>query len=460
MVFSTSFQNMLRQFRNDGCKIATAIHSGYATNEEMDYLTCRGDMISFLPSGREHRVNENGRWMREGRQEGKPSRVIRKIIRPSAIEQFDIKDSDFEKFGYAIRAYVLSNGDGDPDSQLQTANIVVCNGMFIPHYYDHNNYAPDVGGNLAGSCMRNVDGDYFDVYSANDDVCHMAVALTPQHKVLGRALLWKTDQYGWCMDTIYAEDHIRPMFINFANANGMRYKASQSCHHHDFDMLNGERVGCGNLSVKLKYCDFDQYPYLDTLYYMDTYNSVIQNHSDGADRELRNTDGEFNDMEDEVECIHTGNYYHEDDCRYVDYRYNGSYYEGYVHHEYTVYVRGGYHAIQDHAVEVNGDYYLMDDDDIRYSEYEDTHYHIDDCVYVESESDYRHIDDCVEIDYEWYLKEDCVDTRDGWVHRDDAVRTHDCEWIHKDNAIEVDGEVFHKDDYEEQPTDEPLNENV
>lgn len=460
MVFSTSFHNMLHQFRTNGCKIATAILQGYTTNEEMDYLACRGEMISFLPSGREHRVNDNGRWMREGRQEGKPSRVIRKILIEAAIEDFEIKESDFEKFSYSIRSYVMTNGDGDPDSQAASATIVVCNGEFISNYYNHHNYAPDVGGNLAGSCMRNVESEYFDLYVDNYNVCHMAVALTPQHKVLGRALLWKTEQYGWCMDTIYAEDHVRPMFINFAIANGMRYKAAQSCHHHAFDMFNGERIAGGETHVMLREWDFSYYPYLDTLYYMDTNAPCIQNYSDGADRELRNTDGEFSDMEDEVECIHTGNYYREDECRYVDYRYNGTYYEGYVHYDYTVYVRGGYHAIIDHAVEVNGDWYLMDDDDIRYSEYDDTYYHTDDCVYVDSENDYRYIDDCVQIDYEWYIKEDCVDTRDGWVHRDDAVATTHGGWIHKDNVIEVDGCVYHKDDYEEQPTDEPLNENV
>jgi hypothetical protein len=449
MVFSTSFLNMLRQFRNDGCKIATAIHAGYATNEEMDYITCRGDMISFLPAGREHRVNDNGRWMREGRQEGKPTRVIRKIIRPAAIEQLDIKDSDFEKFGYAIRSYVMTNGDGDPDSQVATATIVVCNGAFIGHYYSHDNYAPDVGGNLAGSCMRNADEEYFDIYEGNPDVCHMAVAITPQHKVLGRALLWKTSQHGWCMDTIYAEEHIRPMFINFAVSNNMRYKSDQSCHTHVFNMYNREHVMCGDVDVQLRYCDYDLYPYLDTLYYLDTNICKLQNYQGNADRELRNTDGDFSNMEDEVECIHSGNYCNENDCRYVDYRYNGSYYEGYVYEDYVVYVRGGYHVIIDHAVEVgcHGDWYLRDDDNIRHSEYDDTYYHIDDCVYVESESDYRHVDDCVEIDYEWYLKEDCV-------------KDHNGKWIHSDDAIEIDGITYHKDDYEEQPTDEPLNENV
>lgn len=460
MVFSTSFQNMLHQFRNDGCKIATAIHSGYATNEEMDYLTCRGEMISFLPYGREHRVNDNGRWMREGRQEGKPSRVIRKILRPAAFELFEIKESDFEKFGYAIRSYVMTNGDGDPDSQAASATIVVCNGEFIGHYYYKDNYAPDVGGNLAGSCMRNADAEYFDIYEGNPDVCHMAVAITPQHKVLGRALLWKTNQHGWCMDTIYAEDHIRPMFINFAVSNNMRYKSDQSCHTHVFNMYNRERIMCGDVDVQLRYCDYDYFPYVDTLYYLDTNICRLQNYQGDADRELRSTDGDFNDLDNEVECIHSGNYYHENDCRYVDYRYNGSYYEGCVYEDYVVYVRGGYHVIIDHAVEVGGNWYLMDDDDIRHSEYDDCYYHIDDCVYVESERDYRHIDDCVDIECEWYLKEDCVESRDGWIHRNDAVKTHDCEWIHKDDAIEVDGEIFHKDDYEEQPTDEPLNENV
>jgi len=449
MVFSTSFQKMLRTFHNDGIKIATAIIHGFTTTEEMDYLTCRGEMISFLPRGKNHQVNEeSGRWLRTGRQEGKPSRVIRKIITRDGIDRYELKESDFEKFGYSVRAYIMINGDGDPDSQLATATIVVCNGDFIPHYYNGDNYAPDIGGNLAGSCMRNKDEDFFTLYAYNHKVCHMAVALTAHHKVLGRALLWKTDEYGWCMDSIYAEDHVKPMFIHFAIENGMRYKAEQSCHHNDFDMFNGERIGCGNVSAKLQEWDFNQYPYLDTLFYMDTNYSQLQNYCDGADRELRSTDGEFTDLDDnEVECIASGSYYPEDDCYYVEYQYEGRWVDGHAFYDFVVSDGHGNRFLREHCVEINGAWYLRDDEDLRYSDHDGCYYHMDDVVYVEADRDYRHIDDCVEIDHEWYAKEDCV-------------KDHNGNWIHSDDAIEVDGITYHKDEYEEQTTDEQLNETV
>ena len=276
--------------------LLAGVGTGFAREDEINYITCRGAMISYLPAGKEHIVNENGRWSRQNRQEGKPSRIILKLLTNSAISEFDIKPSHIEAFGYNLHAYVLSNGDGDDDKPMPKISMWVANGEFIKQYYDGEWYAKGQDSNLSGSCMRSKDESYFDLYSDNYNVCHILVARDDQFTLHGRALLWKT-HVGWCMDTVYAAEHIRPMFIDFAIQHGMRYKSSQSCHHQLFDMFDGKVDGSTYFEVKMQYTDgYDYYPYMDTLSYMCDITRTISNSPTNMQYELTSTDGERSDL--------------------------------------------------------------------------------------------------------------------------------------------------------------------
>ena len=430
---STSFREMLCFFyRQRECKVSSCIllgeDQGYVTSSEINYLTCRGSMISYLPDGKEHIVNDNGRWSRQNRQEGKPSRIVRKLLTEKAFEVYDIKDADIEQFGYYLQSYVLANGDGDDDKPMPKISMWVANGEFIKQYYDGDWYAKGQDSNLSGSCMRSKDESYFDLYADNHNVCHILVARDDQFTLHGRALLWKT-HVGWCMDTVYAAEHIRPMFIDFAIQHGMRYKSSQSCHHQLFDMFDGKIDGSTYFEVKMQYTDgYEYYPYMDTLSYMCDISRTISNNDNDMMFELRSTDGERSDLyNDDVECIWTGEYYSEDQTYYVDYSYEGRWYQGNVHEDHVVIDKHGSRFIEDHCVRVGSYWYLKDDDDIRYCENDDAYYMADDCVWSETAQSYLHYDDAAEDCHgEWHLKDDVVTTHDGRVvHERDAVEDED-----------------------------------
>jgi hypothetical protein len=60
--------------------------------DEVNYLTLRDDgTISYLPKGKEHKLTDDGRWARDGRQNGAPQKIIKKLLyRIMAVEHIGI----------------------------------------------------------------------------------------------------------------------------------------------------------------------------------------------------------------------------------------------------------------------------------------------------------------------------------------------------------------------------------
>jgi hypothetical protein len=253
----------------------------------------------------------------------------------------------------------------------------------------------------------------------------MAVCIDQDHKVVGRALIWNTDNAGLCMDTIYASDSIQPMFIDFAIRNGMRYKSSQSCHHHDFDLKDRQSVRVNmQVSVTLRNWDHCYYPYMDSLKYLCEDTGRLLNYEPSGDyRILRETDGSWEDTSCNVTCIVSGDRIHEDDAQYLDYRNsNGRYIDGYAHTDHCVDTNEGWRLEED-SVHISGHgYYSLGSRHIVHVDYASDWYHIDDIVYDAKggaiiyddaielhDGNYARIDDCVQLENGmWALAEDTV----------------------------------------------------
>jgi len=408
------------------CNIARALtkYESNCTVHEVNYLTMRGGMVSFLPAGKEHKVNDDGKWSREGRQDGKPARVIRKVIPQILTDHLDIKDTDYEKFSNLVASYVGVHGDGDGGSD-PAYTMVVCNGELIPLYYANDQYSCYAGGNLANSCMRHSDSDFFDIYKHNPDKISMAVCLDNDHRVAGRALIWNTDNSGLCMDTIYASDNIQPMFIDFAIRNGMRYKSSQSCHHHEFDVKDRQPAsGSMDVSVRIRNWDYSYYPYMDSLRYLCEDTGKLCNFEPNGDyRTLRDTDGSWEDTSHNVTCIVSGDRIHEDDAVHLDYRNsNGRFIFGYAHTDHCVDAYEGW-RLENDVVHVSGyGYYEISSEHISYVDHLSEWYHVDDVVF-DSNGDAILYEDAVELhDGEYALTDDCVQLENGkWALESDTM---------------------------------------
>lgn len=446
VTFSASFKRMLNAiYREHDCRICEAVmhYSAQGTTNEVNYLTMRGNMMSFLPAGKEHKTNDDGRWSRDGRQDGKVARVIRKIIPPEVIGHLGILDTHFEKFGNYVASYVGQHGDGDGGSD-PVYRLAVCNGELIPLYYNYDAYSPDAGGNLTSSCMRHSDDYYFDIYKYNPNVVSMIVCLDAEHKVHGRALVWKTIGHGLCMDTVYSSDSIRPMFITFAKENGMRYKSSHSCHWDSFDMLNGIVDGKdARVSAVLNIYDTDYYPYLDTMMHLCMDTGTISNRDYGLNeyRTLRCTDGGFEEHGQRVECIVSGDMIDEENAIYVDYRNtNGRYVCGHAHEENVHDTREGYRLEDDCTyIRSRREYYCLSSEDIVYIGDSDEYIHIDNSVVLRDGSTIRY-NDAVELSNGDYVREeDAVELWDGsWEELSDTVLLWDSTYALKTDSIRCD----------------------
>ena len=438
LTFSTSMRTMLLSMRNESI-IARILLMDECTNTKFaNYITMRGELCSYLPNGREHVINENGKWARNGRQDMKVAKMARNLINENKVN--DIDATEFEKFSNLVKSYISVIGDEDGDGKKITFEVV--NGRKIYDAYLVDNYSKILGTetNLFNSCMRHEEcQSYLDIYVDNVDVVSLLVANDCNGKVLGRAILWTMHDGKKAMDTIYAHDSLTASFIQWANDNNYFYKSRQSCHHSDFDRHLTEShiyMPC----VILKNYDYNEYPYMDTLSILED-NQLRTHNITNEYRILKSTDGGYEDCNRNVYDVYNHCEIDEDDARYIDYRRpNGNNIEGYVHVDDLSDIAHGGWVLSCDCVEVDGEDYLKDDDNICYIESRHEWHLIDNCV-SDHTGDMIHVDDSVILCGDVYSEE--------YAHEDDATRCIiDGEYYLNEDMIKVDGDMMYKGNLE------------
>lgn len=437
--FSTSMHEMLEKLASDSLVANYLTCPRYTTNAFGNYVTTRQGMLSFLPNGREHKTNpETGKWLRDGRQEMKPAKLARKLIKEAQLQ--DLSDADFEKFGNKVRAYL--GVVGDEDGEGKNIQLTIIEGDAIKDAYLRDNYSTLLGDgtNLHNSCMRTECSQrYFGIYTDNPNAVKMLVARDEENKVLGRALLWQFDDGDKGMDTIYGPDIVAQLMIDWAMDNGYWCKTNQSCHHHNFDghgldrHSNTELREIGKLirRVTLNNADFDYYPFVDSLYYLcnDGSKYYLSNvHDVNVEKTLRDTGGSYEEHDDDDDgyvTLENGDRCDEDDAYYVDYRnHNGESVSGYYHASDVIYCLDDVTRLREDATRVDGDWYALDDDAIVWVDDKDTYCLEEDTRYCCVREETIHEDDAVELhngeycdkeyawqcehDRQWYLEEDVI----------------------------------------------------
>ena len=451
VTFSSSMYEMLEKLSSDS-KVAYCLTDfRYTINTFGNYVTTRQGMLSFLPNGREHKVNpETGKWLRDGRQEMKPAKLARKLIRESQLA--DLTDADFEKFGNKVRAYL--GVVGDEDGEGKNIRLEIIEGNAIKDAYLHENYSTILGDgtNLHGSCMRSACSQrYFGIYTENQSVVKMLVARDEENKVLGRALLWQFDDGDKGMDTIYGPDIVAQLMIDWAMDNGYWHKTNQSCHHHNFDGHGLDRhsttelkdIGKITRKVTLNKYEFDYYPYVDSLYHLcnDGGKWYLSNmHDIYVEKTLRDTGGSYeeyhdDDDNDDYVTLENGDSCHESDACHLDYRnHNGERRCGYYHDSETIFCMDDEYRLREDCVRVDGDWYALDDDEIAYVEDKGGYFLASDTVYCEQREMTIHVDDATEVEGGWCDSDYAHECPfDGLMYHEDAMKQVDGVWVAIDN---------------------------
>jgi len=326
------------------------LYNQVLTGEEASYMSVRSDgTISYLPKGKECKSTPDGKWAREGRQNGKAGKVIRKIFTEKALKMF--KEVDFEVFN---NKYKSKCGLGDYVFAIEDD---------IASVYDREQ--EDGGCSLAGSCMRGK-GDHMGIYQ-NTKIVTLTNKVTGL--LAGRALLWEdvksvgdsVPESIKFIDRFYvAHDHLHETFKEYAIDNGLWYKQYYKTYDSKQKLINpltGEVC-----VVRMTFptpTDHILYPYIDTFSY-------------GIDGELRNFEADDN--------IYT--YCNVGGGREGDNRGYDQVNECFIDADDLVRLADGrYTNVNGTICTRDGEYYLEEDENVVFCEVDDYHYHVDECVY-------------------------------------------------------------------------------
>jgi hypothetical protein len=414
-IYSNSFKKFLSESDSRICSILHRLDlkdrpSSILTTKDINYLTNRKEgLISYLPSNRPHIMNEDYTWSRQGRESGRAGRVIRKLFDSRFISRY-LTDKDFEDFTNLYRSEFNDHG-------LQ---FILHDCDAIGNVYNMDRY--ENGGTLDNSCM-NGDGDYMEMYVSNRSMQILAL-VNDRGELCGRALVWHNvivngnpSRTITFMDRVYvSDDFMFEMFVRYAIDKKWYYKVNYKNGGAIQQFVNpdGDKEDLV-LRVNLD-TEFDSYPYIDTLCYggdgwlsNDNSDSIYTYQNTGGDRE--ETNRQWDELNQES--------IDDDDARYID---HGRYIGHYIHYENAVDVNGDWWWIDDEdIVEVDGTWYEKSDDDV--VEVDGTWYRTDDdyIAYCECDSEYHHVDDLVYHDSKgWILLENAVKVKDVIYHKDEV----------------------------------------
>ena len=210
----------------------------------------------------------------------KIGRLLRAILTASG-EEFTAKD--IEEFVNAYKStYDIVND--------AFAKFDLVKGNKIQHWYDYENYEDEQSGSLGGSCMKDVPGTYLEIYSENNN-CSLLIMYSdkienkPEYidgkltssKIKGRALVWNTLEGDTFMDRIYTnKDSDVKVFKEYAWKQGWFCKEDQKTSA-TFMVTNGTIRKSPIYIVQLDNSEFDKYPYIDSLSYLNRNKKLLSN---------------------------------------------------------------------------------------------------------------------------------------------------------------------------------------
>lgn len=223
----------------------------YTDSRQGDYVTMRPNgMASYLPRGRalEYVTQNNGveRWAKDGRQECRPGRLFRQLLKPTIADQ--LTDAQWDQF-VALLTYVALEGE-----------IGLVHGTDIAYWYDSDHYAPR-SGSLNSSCMQ-YDTARARFYAINPDTIAM-LTLIDGELLRARAIVWQTD-IGPFMDRIYGNPNAHAAFIAHAEREGWWHYGNSGYMAHPDHPNNAQFQA---MRCPIASFDVNEMPYRDTMVY-------------------------------------------------------------------------------------------------------------------------------------------------------------------------------------------------
>jgi len=232
------------------------------------------------------------------------------------------------KIGRFINAMLVFTGKTHSDSEKEKfvsewksilgvmnnafAKFAVVKGSQIYELYQSDNYESE-DGTLGNSCMAEASSDMLEIYTDNSEVCQMVVKWSDKgrivdgnfvsDKIVGRAILWKTTSGDMFMDRIYTIDSSdEELFKKYAETNGWWAKKAQNSSTN-FTAVRGSESKNPTYVVQLLRRYNSEYPYLDTLCYLNDNNGKLSNDRSeiNANKQLNDTGGGYEELDPDDE---------------------------------------------------------------------------------------------------------------------------------------------------------------
>lgn len=259
--------------------------------DEVRALSMRPNVfeLSFTPKGKELKYSSSGVWSREGRQAGKPARIIQRLLRKK------YKSIDLEVFNNLLKSEIMHGYE-----------FKLVSGDDISKYYNQSTYYKTTG-TLGNSCMRYDDcSDYFNIYKDN---AKMLICIKDD-LISGRAIVWEVDNYV-LMDRVYVcDDYLEEQFVLYAKEHKWWMKESNT-------LLNdGEcaswigPVDDYKYPVNLRiYIQLDKkynlFPYIDSFRYYDSEGNKLSTNPEFGDVRCSDTEGGYRQCK-KITCASCG----------------------------------------------------------------------------------------------------------------------------------------------------------
>jgi len=270
----------------------------YVTKLNQNYIdvTDFDDKVSFIDNDTYSTMVNDGDhsnpYVAKGRASIKIGRLVTALI--SHIDLIkrllpNVTQKDIEDF---VNLYKSTKVDNSRKFEL-------VEGVDIAYWYKSHNYS-STRGTLGGSCMKGVPSSFFSIY-VNNTSCQLLIYTDGDNKLRGRALVWKLNESPcdakYFMDRVYTNnDSDMILFKKYAEENGWLYKYSMNSDTYEgLLFLYKSKYIFGKISVKIEEGEFSNYPFLDTLSYLNGSKSEISNIGFINGKVLSSTDGELPD---------------------------------------------------------------------------------------------------------------------------------------------------------------------
>ena len=345
-------------------------------------LSVRGNDLSYLPAGREPTITDSGRWSREGRQSIKPGRLVKKLV-PR------IDDKRIAEFSSLFVAHAFS-----------TCSLSVIEASEIPSIY--SKLAGGEGTGTLNSCMQGGCREWFDVFTGPNT--SMVIAEDAEGRLVGRALVWETEEGETVVDRIYGVESTIEVIRSYAHGLGWWTKKHQSYDNkQEWEMPDGT---CVNREFRVRLAQdsdcFKHMPYMDTFSFAECDCNLLSNSSVRYGVQLDGTWGGNMVHEHGYECVNCGLRVDEDNTYNV---------EGEM---LCASCAGRLAAVPENGYDLMYTRYLSP---LHEGGYIDTERGLEDYVFIESLDEYTHMDYAFFCDgcEECFLIDDGFPTPDGMV---------------------------------------------